>query len=74
MIGLTLVYIVIVAVEWDYLKRYTRKPRTKWVVLSFVVASYLYNIVVLLTNENGPTPDMLMTKLMGPIQKAILRQ
>lgn len=71
MILLVLGYIAIVWIEWAYLKSNTKKPRTKWVVLGFIVFSFFYNVFVLYAKDLMPTPDALLVRLFGPIQKRI---
>jgi hypothetical protein len=71
MIVLTLAYITIVWIEWAYLKSNTKKPRTKWIVFGFIVLSFCYNVFVLYAKDLMPTPDTLLVRLLGPIQKSI---
>lgn len=73
MLLITAAYLGILALEWSYLQTYTRKPRTKRVVLGAVLFSYAYNMTVYLTREWLPSPDSLLTKLLAPIQKLLLK-
>lgn len=71
MILLTLAYIAIAWIEWAYLKSNTKKPRTKRVVFGFIAVSFCYNLFVLYAKDLMPSPDTLLIRLLGPIQKMI---
>lgn len=73
MILFTIVYLLIAVVEWSYLKTYTRKPKTKRIVFCFIILSYVYNAAAHFTREMLPSPDAVLTELLGPIQKLLLR-
>lgn len=72
MILLVLAYIVIAWIEWINLKNNTKKTRTKWVVFGAIAFSFGYNVFVLYAKDRMPSPNALLVRLLGPIQKLIM--
>jgi hypothetical protein len=71
LILLSIAYVLVAVIEWDYLRKYTKKPRTKRLVYGTIIVSYLYNVAGHYTKDILPSPDSVLTKIFGPIQKIL---
>ncbi|THF76368.1 hypothetical protein [Cohnella fermenti] len=70
MILLMVAFAAIGWIEWSYLKKHTRKPKTKVWVMAFVAAAFLYNAIV--WRCRIPPIDPVLTRWLGPIQQRLL--
>jgi hypothetical protein len=67
-----IVFCMVAAFEWSYLKRRSRKKRTYIIVFGLLVISLLYNLGVYFHIPYVPNPTSLVSRVFKPLQDIIL--
>lgn len=68
---LTAIFVAIGWIERDYLKKHTRKGKTKLAVYSIMSISYAYNLLIIAADGRLATIDSVLIFWLAPIQKLL---